>query len=267
MADDSQLSLVGVAGAILGFVGKSLWDRYLKKQDGIQEVYQKYRDPLILSAVELVYRLQEINEHYPTVYLRSEVMALSPKFQEENNITDPYFQKYKLISTAYRFCALFGWLELFRKDAIYLHTGKNLAVDDLEACAELLRADVADGQLNTSDDWEDWKDTLIFREELRAIGESMIDEKGKMIIGYGRFIELFEADGAGRQSRWIQVATNFFLDLQVTKKDFRKIRLQRLAIHLVDLIQLLDSARMSSRLQGIRQTQQSNLISAKMPPL
>ena len=31
---------------------------------------------------------------------------------------------------------------------------------------------LADGEINTARDWRKWRDTLVFREELRAIGES-----------------------------------------------------------------------------------------------
>jgi hypothetical protein len=264
MADDQNITFVGVVCAVAGAVGKSLWDRYLKKQDGIEKVYQKYRDPLILAAIELASRLSEISDKYPTVYLRTDVFNSKPEFQEMNSIGDPYFRKYKLASTVYRFCAFFGWLELFRKDAIYLHIGKNLAVEALENCSSQIRADIADGQLNDADDWERWKDILIFREELRAIGEAMIDEKDKTVIGYGSFCELFEAPKA---NRWIKVATSFFLDLESTDKDFRKIRIQRLAIHLVDLIQLLDSSKLNDRLDKIREKEQKELLQIKMHPL
>jgi len=64
----------------------------------------------------------------------------------------------------------------------------------LEKCIEEIRSDLADGQLNQAENWLDWKDQLIFREEQRAIGEAMIieNDQNRLVMGYGNFCILFE---------------------------------------------------------------------------
>ena len=187
-------TIISTLGALFGiflkdFVFSRSFERW-KQQQTLELLYDRYRDPLFLSARELASRVGEILHHYPTVYLKTTVLASKPKRQIHNSIDDPYFQRYKLVSTAYRFCALLGWLELFRQESTYLHPGNNEHSNKLESAVERIRADLADGQLNTANDWDEWRDTLIFREELRAIGESMIEARGntRTIMGYCKYL-------------------------------------------------------------------------------
>jgi hypothetical protein len=175
-------AVVSTFGALLGVILKDYFfsrsfERWKQKQS-LELLYQKYRDPLFLSASELASRVAELLYHYPAIYLSQEVLSLQPTKQLHNNIDDPYFQRYKLVSTIYRFCAFFGWLELYRQETTYLHSGDSKYSRSLECAVEMIRGDLADGQINGADDWEKWKDSLIFREELRAIGESMIETRG-----------------------------------------------------------------------------------------
>jgi hypothetical protein len=212
-----------------------------KQRLTLEGVYQKYRDPLTLSARELASRTREIVKNYPTVFLTSDVVASRPERQEKNSIYDPYYQRYKLLSTVYRFCAFLGWLELYRQDITYLHSLTNKHSRELDRAIELIRGDLADGHLNNAKNWSDWRDTLVFREELRAIGESIIECRGpiRTVMGYARFAELFDAADFSPTQRWAKVLLNFLLDLKV-QQDFRKTRLMRLAVHLVRLMELLD---------------------------
>src|SRR5215469_13697512 len=48
-------------------------------------------------------------------------------------------QQYKLISTIYRFCALLGWLELYRQEVTFLDSGRNRDNERLERCIRHIR--------------------------------------------------------------------------------------------------------------------------------
>lgn len=239
-------SVISTVGALFGILLKDYFfsrsfERWKQRQT-LEVLYQKYRDPLMLSTSELASRTCEIAKHYPTVYLSTEVFMSRPEKQIDNNIDDPYFRRYKLLSTSYRFCALFGWLELYRQEVTYLRSSSNRHSRQFERAVELIREDLADGQLNKADNWEEWRDTLVFREELRAIGESMIEAQGttRTVIGYGRFVELLDSATPNSTQRWTHVLLNFLLDLQAERPDFRRTRLERLVVHLVGLMTLLD---------------------------
>jgi hypothetical protein len=182
------------------------------------------------------------------------VLSLRPEKQIDNSIEDPYFQRYKLISTVFRFCAFLGWLELYRQEVTFLHSGDNRHSKELDQAIGLIRGDLADGQLNMADDWTDWRDTLIFREELRAIGEAMVETRGtsRTVMGYGGFCEQVDASVPSPTKTWAAVVMNFLLDLEVDRRDFRQTRLKRLLVHLVALVELLGETEIEKHLLDAR---------------
>src|SRR5215217_1257213 len=137
-------------------------------------IYRRYRDPLLLSSVELLNRMREVTHETPANFLSSELLKVKIAKMENPLATDPYFMKYKLISTIFRFCALLGWFELYRQEVTYLDCGKSRLNCRLENCIATIRSDLADGYLNAAEDRHLWADAYIFREEQRAIGELMI---------------------------------------------------------------------------------------------
>lgn len=248
-------TLVTAIGSLLGFFIKDyLFSRSFelwKQRQTLAQLRQKYRDPLVLSACELASRISEVLDHYPTVYLRSDVFKETPAKQVTNSVGDPYFQRYKLLSTAYRLTAFLAWLELYRQNLTFLRHCGNGRACELDVAVDLIRQDLADGQINTADDWDGWRDSLVFREEMRAIGESMIEVRGssRTVMGYGQYCECLDASASNATQRWSAVVLNFLLDLESHGRDFRHIRLKRLLVHLVDLASLMDSTSVQPHLR------------------
>lgn len=243
------------------FFARSLEDWKMARL--LEAIYRKYKDPILLSAIELCHRLDEICREHPADFLKSQYLRCEPKPPSRTSAVDPYFNNYKLQSSVYRLCAFLGWLELFRQDIVFLKDNKKTIGRSVEEAVSAIRSDLADGQHNVADDWHEWCDVLIFREEQRAIGESMITAgaNGRVILGYGEFSQIFNADPPTWKSRWIDVATHFFID-QEPDKDFRHTRLKRLIVHLVDLIEALDASRITERHKRARSKYQDVLSNA-----
>lgn len=239
-------AFVGAASSFLGIVVKDYWFARAfedwKQQQTLKQLHRKFRDPLARSAADLERRINEIVTHRPSIYLRDEVLSLRPTKQLRNDIDDEYFQRYKLISTIYRLCAFLGWLELYRQELTFLQASDGRRSKQMENAIEEIECDLGDGEINAAEDWDEWRDTLIFREELRGIGESMIETRGatRTIMGYGRFVELFDASSSSLTKHWAGVVTNFFIGLGYSDKDFRQTRVERLARHLHALLEVLD---------------------------
>jgi hypothetical protein len=182
---------------------------------------------------------------------------------EKISETDPYFMKYKLISTIYRLCALLGWLELYRQEVTYLDSGKSRINRKLDLCIANIRSDLADGFLNDSEDWQSWADVYIFREEQRAIGELMIQTSNdtKCVLGYGAFCQLLLDSKNDPKKQWLDVAANFIVDLDTgtTEKNFRYVRWLLLITHIIDLIEVLDERRVTEKLLAVRRQCQQQL--------
>lgn len=216
-----------------------------KSRNILEALFQKYRDPLLLAADELSIRLKEVCDGYGAEYLSSSLLEKIPNRMEVTWASDSYYQRYKLESTVYRLCALFGWFELYRQEVVFLRSSRAKHNRRLESAISAIREVIADGQMNASEDWVDWTDHLIFREEQRAIGAMMITSAGpvRTVMGYGEFSELFRSKSLLHQYRWIEVAARFLLDISLSEKDFRAVRLKALYVHLIDLISALDEDR------------------------
>src|SRR5215475_7557228 len=185
-------AIVTTTGTLIGlflkevFFARSL-ERWKAKQT-LEQISQKYREPIALTALELCNRLTQICEDYPPNFLDSDLLNTSAERPTLNSAADLYFRRYRLISTVYRLCAFLSWIELYRQDMTYLDAGNNKNKRRVDQAIFAVRSDLADGQLNTAQDWADWHDALLFREEQRAIGESMITAVGnaRNVIGYAQ---------------------------------------------------------------------------------
>lgn len=245
-------ALITTAGTLIAlflkewFFARSFED--WKSKRSLEAVYRKYKDPIVLATMELCNRLEEICKDYPTDFLKAEFLREVVEPPSRSSTVGPYYNRYKLQSSVYRLCAFLGWLELFRQDVVFLYDGKNRINRQVEEAVKSVRSDLADGYLNDAEDWEEWCDALIFREEQRAIGESMITAgtNGRVVLGYGEFSQIVTASPPSGKPLWIKVATHFLVDLE-PDKDFRLIRMKRLIVHLVDLIEALDASRLSDR--------------------
>jgi hypothetical protein len=131
----------------------------------------------------------DILDIHPTNYLQSSLLDFHPDQLEANSAEDPYYKRYRLLSTVYRLCAFLGWLELYRQDVTFLNAGEKKDSKLLEKALENIRNDLADGRLNAALDFQKWNDRLIFREEQRAIGEAMITGTSpRMVMGTEPFM-------------------------------------------------------------------------------
>jgi hypothetical protein len=246
----SEILGLSVIAALVTTVGSliALWLREFlfvrsfeqwKERRTLQSVYRRYRDPILLAAVELRSRVDEACRQFPAEYLGSSVLAQNPPQLEANLASDPYFQRYRLVSTVYRLCAFLGWLELYRQELTFLDTGQQQINERLENTLEAIRGDLADGQLNTASDRKKWSDRLIFREEQRAIGESMIvGQTPRSVMGYAAFNALFRRADSQDDLWWLRAARGFFLD-QRSEKDFRRNRLEMMRDHLGATMELI----------------------------
>ena len=240
---------VTTTGTLLGLFIKEVllarsFERWKTKQS-LAQVARRYQEPIALSAIELSNRLTRICEDYPSSFLDSALLAKIPEGPSLNSQDDPHYQQYTLVSTVYRLCAFLGWVELYRQETTYLEKEEASNEKRVDHAIYAIRSDLADGQLNEKEDWTTWHDVLLFREEQRAIGESMIIMVGnaRSVMGYGEFSHLFLDDKDSGKAKWLRTAGSFLYDLK-TEKDFRKIRMQRLIVHLVELVNILSPSRL-----------------------
>lgn len=266
-------TLVTVAGSLIAtwltnYVFVRSFEKW-KARQALFNVYRRYRDPIVLAALELCNRMDEIFNFYPPSFLNSDNLKQQAKFITIHTTEDLHFRQYKLISTIYRFCALLGWLELYRQEVTFLDSGRSRVNQRLENCFKHIRKDLADGDINKADDWDQWKDGLIFREEQRAIGEAMICGTGpsRAVMGYGSFNELLDTTSGTIAFPWIEIVQEFLCNHQAHQQDFREVRFRRLVVHLVDLVEVLDQDKVTDEMKKLRRKQTAELEKFRATPL
>ena len=232
-------ALVTTVGSLLATVVKDfLLARSLerfKTQQQLRQVYLKLRDPLLLSTIDLVNRIAEIAFESTVNFLDPALLQASASRMTENSAHDLYYQRYKFVSTSYRLCVWFGWVEMYRQETTFLDSGQRKTNEDFEHHVQAMRSSLADGHLNDADDWLAWTDSLIFREEQRAIGERMLDASRRAAIGYAEFNTRLIPSGSHPTDPWIRLAVDFLSDLKsipdADERDFRRARCLLLIKH------------------------------------
>ena len=244
-----------IATVLKDFLFTRSFEKWKTRQQ-LRQVYSKFRDPLLLATLEVTGRMIEIALESPVNFLEKSLLKATPERMTANSADDLYFQRYKFVSTIYRLSGWLGWVELYRQEVAFLDSGSQETNRDFELHLEAIRSCLADGHLNDAENWLDWADSLIFREEQRAIGESMIDPLKRAVVGYGSFYDRFIAVGTGAGSTWINVATNFLTDLKSVSDpktlDFRRARCLFFIKHGVSLVECLNKSRVNDRLANAR---------------
>ncbi|MBL0124566.1 MAG: hypothetical protein IPP88_18155 [Betaproteobacteria bacterium] len=219
-------ALVTTFGTLFGlFLKEHLFARSFeswKQRKLLEQVYKRYRDPLNKAAYELAIRFKEICESDGLLYMRREILLLEPATLSRAWPSDPHYQQHKLRSTVYRLCSFLGWLELYRQEIVFLGGARTQRTERFEAAVDAIREVFADGGLNGAEDWSAWHDLMLFREELRAIGEAMLVERGgiRTVIGYKVFwrLEIKKIQKTRRTSGYRKRAISSWISAQQPRR-------------------------------------------------
>lgn len=193
--------------------------RRLERQETVQEVMSRYREPLLRAAFDLQSRIYNIVQlgFLQTYYARG----------------DETERDYALHNTLFVFAEYLGWVEILRRGVQFLDLG------DVERNQQLVRRLDAIGSLLLSSPSD--AGFRIFRGQQRAIGEIMVDPApgngGRQCLGYAAFVDRLEHDAGF--ARWF---TQLSADVQALAGtgDAGRDRLVALQHALLDLIEFLD---------------------------
>ena len=193
------------------------------KEELLEQVMSRYREPLLRAAFDLQSRLYNIvKQDFLRVYLR------------QGNAAE---QEYACRNTVFVLAEYLGWVEILRRGVQFLDLGEvernRRLADRLEAITTVLLAD-----------WPYPDATFrVFRGEQRAVGELMVDaampgeSSSSQCIGYAAFVAKLEQEPSF--ARWF---ANLEADVRQLAADPSPsyARLVALQHALMDLIDFLD---------------------------
>lgn len=244
-------AFISTLGSFTAILIKDIWaagwfeDRKAKRS--IEDAYRKYQLPIFSAASDLRGRLfglarTDNDRKLQKINLKS---ILERRTRPIHAKSDHHYLRYRFLSNVYRLCAFLGWIELYRRDSGSMNADLLGISKKFNLYIEKFQSALADGFLNEHNNWDSWRDCLLFREELKAIGQSMILQGERLeIIDYGSFVDAIETDpeGAGR-ARWFIQAASFYEDLRCEDPDFRVIRIRMMVVHLTGLLNFLQPGR------------------------
>lgn len=193
------------------------------KEDAVEEIASRYREPLLQAAFDLQSRLYNI--------------VVLGFFGRHHESGDPEEWQYARDSTLFRLGQYFGWAEILRRDIQYLDLGSDERTRELTTLLDT----VSHAFANT--DWYPRTSILrLFRDEQRAIGECLVetadaDPRGQRCLGYVQFVERLENDGSF--GRWFARLSREIDSVPRPASDVFD-RLTRVQHELVAVIEFLD---------------------------
>lgn len=215
------------------------WLERWKARQTLLGVYRRYQMPIFLAAEELSNRLYGLSRDNNDREERDVGLGVLRKTiaREPSATVNDHYIRYRFVSNVYRLCSFLGWVELYRRDIGSLNVEALDRNRKLDACLRNIQSVLADGWINQHEDWRDWRDCLVFREELRAIGHAMaMPGDGLCILDFGSFTTALEGDPNGTaRARWFIQGAQFY-ECVKRDKDFRTVRMRMLVVYLTDLM-------------------------------
>ena len=193
------------------------------REDGVEEIAGRYREPLLHAAFDLQSRLYNI-------------VALG-FFDRHHESGDPEEWQYARDSTLFRLGQYFAWAEILRRNIQYLDLGS------AERTRELTKRLDTVSHAFANTEWYSRTNIMrLFRDEQRAIGECLVetaaeDPRGQRCLGYVQFVERLENDTSF--SRWFGRLSREIDSLSHPSSQ-RLDRLMRVQHELVAVIEFLD---------------------------
>lgn len=194
------------------------------KEQQVEELMSRYREPLLRAAFDLQSRIYNI--------IKQDFLVRYGRHGREHE------RQYAHDNTLFLFAEYFGWVEVLRRDVQFLDLGdverNRLLVERLETIADTFASDrrIAERAFR------------IFRGEQRALGELMTrsdteaEPSGrKLCIGYAQFRQRLSQDEGFAE--WFRPLSEDVLAL-TSERHITYERLTKLQHALVDLIAFLD---------------------------
>jgi len=194
----------------------------LVRQESIEDVVKRYREPLLRAAFDLQSRMYN-------------VVALG-FFARHLGSDSPDQREYAQLSTMFRLAEYFGWVEILRRGIQFLDLGSHERTRELAERLALISRIFAATDLYPASAFR------LFRDEQRALGELMLepspnDLRGYQTIGYARFVDRVTTEPGF--ARWFARLIAETSGMAVLRPDCDD-RLVRVQHELVGLIDFLD---------------------------
>ena len=206
-------------------------DEERKRQVEAEKLAARYAKPLLQAVYELEGRLESILHEE-----RNGRLWLWPNWQPDPDDINmpPVTYDYYLKSTLYLIGQFFAWIDIMKKEEIFLPLSDREVNREFQTHLEECIKAFSDSRVAPG--------AAIFRQQQRAIGEEMSEESGPektlRCISYSTFVENYEQNE--RYRRWFEPAESLILQIE-REGDPRLKRLQAITLQLKRFKEFINS--------------------------
>ncbi|KAE8445222.1 hypothetical protein EG329_013594 [Mollisiaceae sp. DMI_Dod_QoI] len=215
------VSLIGslVAAGFTGWI--SFYIDQVKRRNESKALVHKYRDPLLLAAMDLQSRIFGLVQGGLLVFYNDE---------DKKDLVSVY--------TAFLVGQYFSWTWILRRQAQFLRFSTEKQNRELSRMLEAITDEIATDARTGEHPF------MLWRGQQMAIGEMMTEKDGDEMhcIGYSTFVKKYHDDAEFRA--WftpIERSLEALIEARARHDPISTYRLRRLQHRLIDLITLLDA--------------------------
>jgi hypothetical protein len=207
--------LGGFIGAFFRLLFDVIFPQWFKDRREILSAKRKYSTPILLAAVELRDRLENI-------------ITLINLVEDEGWLSSQNTIHYYYWSTLYVVARFMGWRRILRRTVVYLDFTTTKETTVYENYLTLIQRGFTKPNLLRPPSGGDpnlSEDKWIYTFWLHAIGDSMVvkDEDELRVKSYKDFCQLLTGSDSGEFRTWADSLGSLFLDITKTDQRFKRI--------------------------------------------
>jgi hypothetical protein len=234
-------ALAAIAGGIVAAAARFLFDTYLSEQLRRRwqavETIRRYASPIIHAVDDLAGRIDNLNLFLPKGLASDWLRPLN-----DADVSAIPFDRYYYMSTLFAFIRMIAWIEILRREQIFLDFSSTKETRSFNAHVSLIYAALTSPGFTSGNQERHHKDHWIYFHYLSGIAEIVItrNENGTLrcmtfqefCIEYQKGSEIFRS--------WAQEVERLFVGLEQKSGDLRWQRIQILWYCLDSFLDFID---------------------------
>jgi len=228
----------GVVATAARFLFEIYFSERLKRRSQMVEIKRRYSSPIVYAADDLAGRIDNLN-----IFLPKQKATQWLRTLDDSEIKDIPFERYYYISSVFALARLIGWIEILRREQIFLDFTSTTETRQFNAYLNLIYAALASPQFTSGNQERSPLDHWIFFHYLSGIGQvaTKRDEDGAFrSLTLQEFCVEYQKSADSNFRRWIKEIERMFVGLSVEKSDLRWNRIQILWYCLDRFLEFVD---------------------------
>lgn len=254
-------ALAAIAGGVIAAGAKFLFDFYLserlKRRWQTIETKRRYSSPIIHAADDLAGRIDNLNLFLPKKLATHWLSKL-----EDDEIRRIPFERYYYVSTLFLFARMIAWIEILRREQIFLDFSSTNETREFNAYLSLIYAALSSPGFTAGNQERSKLDHWIYFHYLSGIAEAVAkrDETGALrCITLQEFCHEYQKNPESVFRSWMMEIERMFVDLANAPEDLRWKRIQILWFCLDRFLDFVDP----KKLRTTRNRSRSRSIQAE----